>query len=148
MKNHTVGRPLELLLVEDSLTHAQLTMGALRNGKVKHRMTLLRDGEEALEFLCQERKYVHAPQPDLVLLDLRLPGLDGLDVLKRMRQIERLRNTPVVIMTASEDEEDRLRCQSLNVQSYIVKPVDLHKFLGIVAELKRYWHADVILPEC
>jgi chemotaxis family two-component system response regulator Rcp1 len=146
MSGQPIGRPMEILLVEDSLVHARITMGALKNGQVKHRMTLVRDGEEALEFLCRRGRFARAPRPDLILLDLRLPKIDGLDVLRELKNDFELKDIPVVIMTASEDEEDRLKCEMLNVESYIIKPVDMEKFLGIVQKLKKYWHADVILP--
>ena len=144
--DNIIGRPMEILLVEDSLTHARVVIGALRNGNVKHRLTLVLDGEEALEFLQQQGKFASAPRPDIVLLDLRLPRRDGLEVLAEMKADENLQGLPVVVMTASDDEADRTQCELYNVAGYITKPVNLDKFLQLVGELKRYWRADVILP--
>ncbi len=146
MGRDTIGRPMEILLVEDSLTDAALAIGALRQSGIKHRFTLVRDGDEALEFLRQEGKFAQAPRPDLILLDLLLPKKDGLDVLSDMRADTDLQDIPVVIMTSSDADEDRFRAESLNVESYITKPVDLRKFIAVVRELKHHWHADLILP--
>jgi len=137
---------MEILLVEDSLMHARLTIGALKNGNVKHRMTLVRDGEQALNFLRREGIFLSAPRPDLILLDLRLPKIDGLDVLAEIRADDDLHDLPVVVMTASEDEDDRQSCQLYQVASYVTKPVNLPKFLDLVKELKHHWREDVILP--
>jgi len=145
-RNNVIGRPMEVLLVEDSLTHARIVIGALRNGEVKHRLTLVLDGAEALEFLQQKGKFIRAPRPDLVLLDLRLPRRDGLEVLAEMKADEKLQGLPIVVMTASDDEEDRLQCELYNIAGYITKPVNLDKFLQLVGELKRFWREDVILP--
>lgn len=146
MDPETVGRPMEIMLVEDDLLQARLTIEALRRGGVQHRMTLLCDGQEALDFLYRRAIFAKAPRPDLVLLDLRLPKLDGLHVLERIKGDFDLGEIPIVIMTSSDDETDRLKCQSLNVEAYITKPVDLGKFLSLVRQLKQYWHEDVILP--
>ena len=146
MGMHTVGRPMEILLVEDSLADACLAIGALKNGQVQHRLTLIRDGEEAMEFLHQEGKFIRAPRPDLILLDLILPKKDGLEVLAEVKEDYELKDIPVVILTGSQDEEDRLRCEFLQVDAFIPKPVNLDKFLAVVKQLKRFWLEDVILP--
>lgn len=143
---NSIGRPMEILLVEDSLTAARVTMGALRNGQIKHRMTWLSDGNEALEFLFQRGKFSRAPHPDLILLDLGLPGRDGREVLAEIRNDDRLRTIPVVVMTASTDEHDVVTSEELAVECYLTKPVDLAKFLFVIGELRRFWHADMILP--
>lgn len=147
MMQNAVGRPMEILLVEDSLTAGTFTIGALRQGQFQHRCTWLRDGEQALEFLHQRGMYARAPQPDLILLDLGLPKIDGLHVLAEVKSIERLKSIPVVIMTASTDPEERHKAEELQVASYVVKPVDLEKFLVLVRELKNYWQSDLLLPE-
>ena len=146
MSHDTVGRPMEILLVEDSLVFARVTMGALRKGNVQHRLTWLTDGQEALEFLHRENKYSHAPRPDLILLDLGLPVIDGRQVLTEIRADATLSRIPVVIMTASTDAVDVAKSEELHVESYLTKPVDLNKFLHLVQELSEYWHADMILP--
>ena len=146
MRSDAVGRSMEILLVEDSLADARLTIEALRDGNVKHRLTLIRDGIEAREFLYREGKFAQAPRPDLILLDLQLPGLDGRDLLAEIKADSNLQNMAVVILTASQDHEDLLRSQLLNVDSYLTKPVDMEDFLKIIRKLRRYWHTDVILP--
>ncbi|QDT65307.1 response regulator [Calycomorphotria hydatis] len=142
----TVGRPMEILLVEDSLTAARMTMGVLRAGDFQHRMTWITNGEEAVEFLLREGKFVHAPHPDLILLDLGLPKKDGREVLREIRHEESLKETPVVVLTASTSEEDRLITEKLHVESYLTKPVNLPKFLNLVTELSEFWRTDMILP--
>lgn len=146
MSGNLVGRPMEILLVEDSITAATLTIGALKKGNVQHRLTWLPDGAEAVEFLYQRGKFARAPRPDLILLDLGLPKKDGREVLAEIRADESLKQIPVVIMTASTAEEDIAASEQLQVESYLTKPVDLEKFLALVRELKRFWHADMILP--
>ena len=137
---------MEILLVEDGLVDARMTIGALQHGGFRHRLTLVRDGEEALEFIFQHGKFAQAPRPDLILLDLMLPRKSGLEVLNEVKSHEGLKDIPVVVMTASEAEEDKLQCDSLKVDGYIIKPVNMEKFLDLVRMLKKYWLDDVILP--
>lgn len=137
---------MEILLVEDGLLDARLTIDALKGGNLQHRLTLVRDGAEALEFLKKQGRFARAPTPDLVLLDLMLPKKTGLEVLAELRSDTEFQELPVVVLTASEDEEDRNSCERFHVDSYIPKPVNLEKFLNIVKELKRCWRDDVILP--
>jgi CheY-like chemotaxis protein len=146
MVDELIGRPMEILLVEDNLADARLAIEALRDGCVKHRLTLVRDGCEALEFLNREGRFSRAPRPDLILLDLELPRKDGREVLSEVKSDFELKEIAVVILTASKDDEDRLRSQLLHVDSYMTKPVNLDQFLRVVRELKKYWLADVILP--
>jgi CheY-like chemotaxis protein len=142
----TIGRPMEILLVEDGLVDARLAIGALQQSGFRHRLTLVRDGEEALEFIYRRGKFAQAPRPDLILLDLMLPKKSGLEVLNDVKSQEDLKGIPVVIMTASEEQDDRVQCDSLNVDGYVVKPVNFEKFLELVRKLKRFWLEDVILP--
>lgn len=142
----SVGRPMEILLVEDGLVDARLAIGALQQGGFRHRLTLVRDGDEAVEFVCQQGKFALAPRPDLILLDLMLPKRSGLDVLAQIKSREDLKDIPVVVMTASESPQDRERCDALRVDAYVTKPVNLTKFLELVRKLKAYWLDDVILP--
>ena len=142
-----VGRPMEILLVEDGLVDARLAIGALRRSGFRHRLTLVRDGEEAIEFIHRRGKFAVAPRPDLILLDLMLPKKSGLEVLNDVKSDDALKTIPVVIMTASEAAEDRSQCDSLNVDGYITKPVNMENFLALVRKLKQFWLNDVILPE-
>jgi chemotaxis family two-component system response regulator Rcp1 len=146
MTQELVGRPMEILLVEDNLADAGLTIEALRRGKIRHRMTVVRDGEEALEFLHCVGRFARAPRPDLILLDLNLPKIDGRELLAQLHGEEQLREIPVVILTSSVHDEQLLRNEYLQVESYLIKPVDVQRFLAVVEELKRFWHADMILP--
>ncbi|MEX0704489.1 MAG: response regulator [Planctomycetales bacterium] len=141
-----IGRPMEILLVEDSLTAARVTMGALRKSRIPHRLAWFTDGSEALEFLHREGKYVRAPRPDLVLLDLELPGRHGRDILADLKADDDLRRIPVVVLTASLAEEDVAAVDRSDVDGYLTKPVDIGQFLELVRKLNRFWHADLILP--
>ena len=147
MNRELVGRPMEIMLVEDNFTDAALTIRALERGNVRHRLTLVRDGAEALEFLRRQSRFARAPRPDLILLDLNLPKIDGRELLATIKADHDLGSIPVVIMTGSEDYEDELRGQRLNVEGFVTKPVDMPKFLALVKELKDYWMSDVILPQ-
>jgi CheY-like chemotaxis protein len=140
------SRPMEILFVEDSPTYARLTMGALENGRIPHRMNWLQDGADALDFLLRRGRFADAPRPDLVLLDLGLPGLSGQDVLAAIRGDAALRTLPVVVMTASQSLDDRLDCELLEVEGYLTKPVDLPKFLRLVWQLREFWRDDMLLP--
>jgi CheY-like chemotaxis protein len=146
MKPETVGRPMEILLVEDSLTDARLAIEALKHGNIKHRLTLVRDGAEAMAFLERRGMFVRAPRPDLILLDLQLPKLDGREVLGAVRGEEDLKAIPVVILTASQAHADIVRSELLQVDGYLVKPLDVDEFVFLVRQLRHLWHADVILP--
>ncbi|MCA9249233.1 MAG: response regulator [Planctomycetales bacterium] len=146
IRRDTVGRPMEILLVEDSLSDARLAIESLRSGKFKCRLTLVCDGDEAMQFLRQEGPFRLAPRPDLVLLDLGLPRMDGREVLEQLRADPDLYTIPVVIQTSSATHEDMVRGEDLNVEGYMVKPLDSDKFLELVRALKRYWMNDVILP--
>jgi CheY-like chemotaxis protein len=137
---------MEILLVEDGLMDARLTIEALRSGGIQHRLTLVRDGQEALDFLRQLGRFARAPRPDLILLDLMLPTLGGVEVLADIRSDFALKDIPVVVLTASDADEDKTQCELLEVDSYIVKPVNLQKFLAVIRQLKRFWLDDVILP--
>jgi len=145
MERDTVGRPMEILLIEDSLVSARLTMGALKNGNIEHRLTWLANGDDALEFLHQNGKYGRAPRPDLVLLDLMLPGKNGDEVLADMRARDDLQEIPVVVMTGTGGDEAAAKLQE-SVQGYLTKPIDIDAFLGIVERLKHFWKEDMILP--
>lgn len=146
MHSETVGRPMEILLVEDSLFYARFTIEALKKGGIQHRLTLIFDGLEAMEFLHREGKFANAPRPDLILLDLKLPKKNGLEVLDELRSDYELQSIPVVVMTSSESLGDMQECERLGVESYITKPVDLQKFLAVVKELKTCWRDDLLLP--
>ncbi len=146
MDRMTVGRPMELLLVEDSLVAGRLASGAIKQCGFEHRLTWLRDGQEAIDFLSQTGRFSKAPRPDLVLLDLILPSHSGREVLEMIRQSALLQTLPVVIMTGEAGDEDEAACRSLQVEAYLVKPLDVPKFTKVMEELRHHWQADMILP--
>jgi two-component system, chemotaxis family, response regulator Rcp1 len=146
MRRETVGRPMEILLVEDNRMDAHFAIHALEKANFKHRCTLVVNGEEALDYLQRRAIFARAPRPDLILLDLGLPKKDGREVLSEIRADENLREIPVVVLTGSTDEADIAHTQLLQVESYLNKPVDLGKFLDVIRELKRFWMHGVILP--
>lgn len=123
-----------LLLVEDNPDDAELTMRALRQGRIANPVTVVRDGEETLAFL-----QTCATLPQLVLLDLKLPKIDGLEVLRRVRADDRLRLLPVVIFTTSNEQRDIIEGYRLGTNSYIRKPVDSEQFFRAVQQLHQYW---------
>jgi CheY-like chemotaxis protein len=147
MERETVGRPMEILLVEDDLEDAGMTIDTLRRGSVPCRVSLVRDGEEALDFLHRRGIYAQAPRPDLILLDLRLPKKDGREVLAEVRATESLQRIPVVVLTASASHRDILEQENLRVENYLVKPVDWEEFARMVKALRRFLLADVLLPQ-
>lgn len=143
MSHQTVGRPMEILLVEDSLMFARIAIGALQQGKIQHRLTWLTNGNEAWDFLRRDGKYMRAPHPDLLLLDLKLPGMDGLELLAKVRHDAQLAALPVVVMTG---EGEQAQLGDLTVEAFLTKPLDLTKFIEIVQKLSSFWKADMVLP--
>jgi two-component system response regulator len=138
---------MEILLVEDDLEDAGLTIEALRSGEVPCRISLVRDGEEALEFLFRQGKFRRAPQPDLILLDLQLPKIDGREVLQKVKADEKLQRIPVVVLTSSHTHREILQSENLHVESYLIKPFDLSQFNSVVKSLRKYMLSDVLLPQ-
>jgi CheY-like chemotaxis protein len=131
---------VEILLVEDSPTDAELAMRALRKWKLANKLHLARDGAEALDFIFASGGYAHREGSlKVVLLDLKLPKVDGLEVLRRLKGDPRTRRIPVVVLTSSREERDVVESYELGVNSYIVKPVDFEQFVRAVADLGLYW---------
>jgi two-component system, chemotaxis family, response regulator Rcp1 len=147
MVGEIVGRPMEILLVEDDLQDAGLTIETLKESPVPCRVSLVCDGEEASEFLQRLGRYAQAPRPDLILLDLHLPKRDGREVLAEVRADRLLQRIPVIVLTASEAHREILGEDGLHVESYLVKPVDPQQFVGVVRSLRRYLLADVVVPQ-
>ena len=141
-----MGQSIELLLVEDNPGDVRLTMEALKDANVVNRLSVARDGVEALAFLRREGTYKAAPRPDLILLDLNLPKKDGREVLAEIKQDPNLRRTPVVVLTTSQAEEDILRTYDLHVNCYITKPVDFNQFVKVLHSIEDFWLTVVRLP--
>ncbi len=141
-----IGKPVEVLLVEDNPGDVRLTKIALKEGKVINNLHVAQDGLEALAFLRREGPYAEAPVPDIVLLDLNLPGRDGRQVLADIKGDDRLKHIPVVILTSSQAEQDILRAYDLHANCYITKPVDLDQFINVVHSIEDFWLALVKLP--
>lgn len=140
------SKPIEILLVEDSPDDARFTLEALKDGKIRNRVTWVEDGVEAMAFLRREGKFAAAPRPDLVLLDLKLPKKSGHEVLTDVKQDGDLRRIPVVIMTASDDQKDIDEAYNEHANCYVTKPVDLDQFLSIVHRIEDFWLSVVRLP--
>jgi chemotaxis family two-component system response regulator Rcp1 len=138
--------PIEILLVEDNPDDAALTVEALKEGRLHNSVHVVEDGVEALAFLRRQGTYTVAPQPDLILLDLSLPRLSGLEVLAEINQDRELRRIPVVIMTGSKRDEDVLKAYHHHANCYVTKPVDLEQFLGVVHKIEDFWLTVVKLP--
>lgn len=147
MKRETIGRPMEILLVEDDLEDAGMTIDSLRQSGVPCRISLLRDGEEAMEFLYHKDKFRRAPKPDLVLLDLNLPKKNGREVLADVKNDPQFARVPIVILTSSRTHQEILQAENLHVESYLTKPVDREQFISVVKSLRKYMLSDVILPQ-
>jgi two-component system, chemotaxis family, response regulator Rcp1 len=130
-------KPMEILLVEDGLTDARVTIYALRRSGVYHRLTLVRTVAEAIKFLNREGIFARAPQPDLLLLDMMLPDGYGLDVLEAIKEWEAAHRPTTVVLTASTDASLRERCDELAVHDFITKPVHEDKFMRVVRDHKK-----------
>ena len=132
----------EILLVEDTPADAELTMRALKRNNLVNGVAWVKDGAEALDFLLARGKYAGRDPdalPRVVLLDLRLPKLNGMEVLRRIKSDDRMKEIPVVVLTSSEEEVDIDECYRLGVNSYITKPVSFDDFIKVVGELGLYW---------
>lgn len=141
------SRPIEILLVEDSPGDVRLTEEALRSAKVKSHLVEARDGESALDILRHRGNYAASAQPALVLLDLRLPGMDGRQVLKEIKSDPSLCHIPVVVLTKSEDKEDIMNAYEEQANCFITKPVQVKNLVEVVKLLEGFWLTIVALPE-
>jgi chemotaxis family two-component system response regulator Rcp1 len=139
-------QPIEILLVEDNPGDVDLTREALEGGKIKNMLHVVSNGEEAMAFLRHKGKHTHAPRPDLVLLDLNLPRMDGREVLAQIKSDDDLKRIPVVVLTSSKAEEDILKVYNLHANCYITKPMDLLQFLKVVHVIEDFWFTIVKLP--
>ncbi len=138
--------PIEILLIEDNPGDADLAREALEGSKVRNTLHVVGDGVEAMNFLRQAGTHASAPRPDLILLDLNLPRMDGREVLAEVKSDDDLKRIPVVILTTSSDEEDILRSYNLHANCYITKPIDLNQFIKVVRSIEDFWLCIVKLP--
>ena len=139
-------KAIDILLVEDNPGDVRLTREALKEGKVLNTLQVVGDGIEALEFLRHEGKYAKTPHPDIILLDLNLPRMDGRELLAVIKSDLNLRRIPVVILTTSKAEEDIIKSYDLHANCFITKPVDLDQFIKVVKSVEEFWFTIVKLP--
>jgi len=137
-----MGEPVLILLVEDNDDHAELVMRQMSDHRIANKVTRLIDGQEALEYLFRKGKFEDpeaSPRPHVIFLDLRLPKVDGLEVLRSLKESDELRNIPVVVLTTSDRESDVAKAYLNHTNSYVVKPVDYQKFCDLMNDLGFYW---------
>lgn len=137
---------VDILLVEDNPADVRLTQEALREGKLRNSLTVAETGEKALAMLSRRLSHADSPRPDLILLDLNLPGRSGREVLAEIKADPDLKRIPVVILTTSKAEEDVVKSYNLHANAYITKPVDLDKFMQVVRTIESFWLTVVVLP--
>lgn len=137
---------INLLLVEDNPADAELTCEKLKSSKILHNLTVVEDGEEAMNYLKNMPPYQNAEKPDLILLDLNLPKKNGIEVLKDIKGDDKLKYIPVIILTSSQADEDILKSYELQASAYVTKPVDLAGFGKIVRAIDSFWFSVVKFP--
>ena len=141
-----MSSPIRVLLVEDNPGDADLTRETLQESKLLLDIAVVSDGVEALDYLLNRGRYVGRPEPDLVLLDLNLPKLDGWQVLEEVRKLDALRALPIVVLTSSDAERDIARAYALGANCYATKPVGLEAFQTVVRAIEGFWFTVVKLP--
>ncbi len=139
-------KPVQILLVEDNPDDVEITKRALARSRVANDLHVVRDGQEALDFVFQRGASAAAPRPDLILLDVNLPRVNGMEVLQAIRQDDRTTVIPVIMLTASDREEDVVKSYRLGSNTYIQKPVEFAKFLAALDVLGQYWIVIAKLP--
>lgn len=139
-------RPIEILLVEDSPSDADLTVDAFSEARVLNNLHWVEDGVEALSFLRRQGQYRDVPRPDLILLDLNMPKKDGREVLAEIKADSQLKRIPVIILTTSAAERDILKTYELNGNCYVTKPIDVEQFMSVAKIIEAFWLAVVQLP--
>ena len=140
------GKPFEILLVEDNPGDVGLTQEALKDTEAESNLTVVGDGQEALDLLRNKGKYANSPAPNMILLDLNLPGTDGREVLAQIKADPQLKRIPVVVLTVSQAERDILDSYDLHANSYISKPLDQDQFNTVLKAVQAYWVAISRLP--
>lgn len=139
-------KEIHLLLVEDNEGDIVLTTEALEEGKIKNTLSVVRDGWEAMQYLEQKNGYENAKMPDLILLDINLPKVNGHEVLKHIKTHKELKHIPVIMLTTSSDETDVVKSYENHSNCYITKPVDINNFLEVISSIEDFWISIVQLP--
>ena len=142
----TQNKPIEILMVEDSPSDSLVAREALAYAKVMNTLHTVDNGDDAMAFLRQQGKFAGVPQPDMILLDLKLPGKSGQEVLVEIKSDENFKHIPVVILTTSKSEQDVLKAYSHYANCYITKPVNFENFSEVVRSIENYWFTVVTLP--
>jgi two-component system, chemotaxis family, response regulator Rcp1 len=138
--------PIEILLVEDNPGDVRLTIEALKEGRLTNHLQVARDGEEAMDMLHRKGKYSAFVRPDIIFLDLNLPKKDGREVLNEIKEDDKLKTIPVVVLTMSKSEEDIIRTYQHHANCYITKPIDMMQFLDTMKQIENFWLTIVKLP--
>lgn len=143
----TLHRPLDVLLVEDSPSDAELTRKAFQRQRIDMRLHHVWDGVECLKFLARTDAYTEAPRPDLIVLDLNMPRMDGREVLRKVKGNDDLSPIPIVVLTTGGEKADITDAYRSHANAYLIKPVDLELFFSLVGEIRRFWLETVELPD-
>lgn len=146
MNPHDQIKPVDILLIEDSAGDVRLIQESLADGKLLNRLNVVNDGQEALNYLHRKNQWAKAQRPDIILLDLNLPKVDGREVLRQIKSDPELKTIPVVVLTTSQAEEDILKSYDLHANCYVTKPVDLDEFIDAVRKIENFWLTLVRLP--
>lgn len=146
METNRTEKPIEILLVEDNLGDVRLTREVFKDAKIRNTIHSVVDGVEAIDYLRNKGKYANAIRPDLILLDLNLPRMDGREVLAEIKSDDDLKRIPVVVLTISKADEDVLKSYNLHANCFITKPVDLDQFIKVVSSVEGFWLTIVRLP--
>jgi len=140
------GKSVDILLIEDNPDHVELILRALQNNSVVNEVHVVTSGEEAIDFLNRRGRHANATRPALILLDIKLPGMDGMEFLRQIKADPKLKPIPVVMLTTSGGEKEILEGYTCGANSYVVKPVDFEQFVKAIKELKLYWMVISSLP--
>jgi len=146
MNTENLGKPIEILLVEDNPGDARLALESFKESKIRNALHWVQDGVEALAFMRRQGRYTNEPRPDVILLDLNMPKMDGRRVLAEIKSDDDLKRIPVVILTISKSEEDILKTYNLHANCYITKPLDLDQFMKVIRSIEDFWLTIVRLP--
>jgi two-component system, chemotaxis family, response regulator Rcp1 len=144
--NEKIAKPIEILLVEDNPGDVRLTRESFYDARIYTNMMVASDGLEAMAFLRREGEYTQATRPDLILLDLNLPRMNGFEVLDAIKEDPDLKRIPVVVLTTSEAEQDIIQSYNLYANAYVTKPVDLEQFIKVIKSIEGFWLEIVKLP--